>query len=403
MFPTDQLVQDPAERLRAVVGQVMEIDDTTLGEDSRFEVRFRGRLRLDSVEAYAQVAEKFRALGYTPLFRKDGDRAAILAVKGALNPPPSRVWVNYVLFGLTVLSALWTGGTYGYEGELPATVPGFARLLLNGWPFALSMLGILLAHEMGHYLAARIHKVAVTLPYFLPLPFSPLGTLGAFILLKSPPTNRRVLLDIGIAGPLAGLVVAVPVLIYGLLTSPVQPIPAVFPAGQGIALEGNSILYILAKLAVFRKFLPTPASYGGLSPLLYMLRYYLLGIPAPLGGADVLLNQVAWAGWAGLLVTGLNLIPAGQLDGGHALYVLIGARARRFIPFILVALVLLGFFWQGWFLYAALIYFLGRTHAEPLDQITELDLRRKALAVLTLMVFVLVITPVPLRVIFFGG
>jgi membrane-associated protease RseP (regulator of RpoE activity) len=404
MLPSNQLAQDPTDVLRAVVAQVMQIDDTTFGEDERFAMRFRGRLRMDSVEAYALVAEKFRALGYTPLFRKDGEAHAVLAVKGVINPPPSRAWVNYLLFGLTVLSVLWTGGVYAFQGAPPTDLMGWVRLVLGGWPFLVSMLGILLAHEMGHYFAARYHKVAVTLPYFIPLPWnaifgSPFGTLGAFIQLKAPPTNRRVLLDIGIAGPLAGFVVAVPVLIYGLLTSPVQPLPAVFPPGQGISLEGNSILYILAKFAIFHQFLPTPANYGGLPPLLYMLRYYLLGFPAPLGGADVLLNQVAWAGWAGLLVTGLNLIPAGQLDGGHALYVLIGSRARRLVPFIIVTLVLLGFFWPGWFLWAGLIYFLGRTHAEPLDQITDLDPRRKALAILALVLFVLVITPIPLRLI----
>jgi len=403
MLPSNYSVIDPTDLLRAAAERVMDIHDTTLGDGNPYVVRFRGRLRMDSVEAYALVAEKFRALGYTALFRKEGNRAAILGVKGVLNPPPSRTWVNYLLFGLTLLSALWTGGAYVYQGEAPTHLIGWARLMLAGWPFALSMLGILLAHELGHYIAARLHKVAVTLPYFLPLPYplSPFGTLGAFIQLKAPPTNRRVLLDIGIAGPLAGFVVAVPVLIYGLLTSPVQPIPAVFPPGQGISLEGNSILYVLAKFAIFHQFLPTPANYGGLPPMLYMLRYYLLGIPAPLGGTDVLLNQVAWAGWAGLLVTGLNLIPAGQLDGGHALYVLIGSRARRLVPFILVTLVALGFFWQGWFLWAALIYFLGRTHAEPLDQITDLDPRRKALAILALILFVLVITPIPLRLIAF--
>jgi membrane-associated protease RseP (regulator of RpoE activity) len=223
--------------------------------------------------------------------------------------------------------------------------------------------------------------------------------MGAFIMLKSPPTNRRVLLDIGIAGPLAGFLVAIPVLIYGLMTSPVQPLPTTFLPGQGISLEGNSIIYILAKLAIFHQFLPAPASFGNLPPWLYMLRYYLLGFPVPLGGKDVLLNQVAWAGWAGLLVTGLNLIPAGQLDGGHALYVLVGQRARRLVPFIIVILVGLGFFWPGWFLWAGLIYFLGRTHAEPLDQITELDPRRKALAVLALVLFLLVITPIPLLIV----
>jgi membrane-associated protease RseP (regulator of RpoE activity) len=395
--------QSLLDLLRASAAEVMEIQDTTLGDDKQFRARFRGRLRLDSVEAYARVSERFHALGYTALFRREGELDAIFAVRGVLDLRPSRAWVNVALFGLTLLSVLVTGGLYGYEGNLPTDGIGWLRVVASGWPFALSMLSILLAHEFGHYFAARHHKVAVTLPYFIPLPYplSLFGNLGAVILLKSRPTNRRVLLDIGVAGPLAGFVVAIPILLYGLLTSPVQPIPAALPQGQGLILEGNSIVYVLAKLAAFRQLLPIPADYLGLPPSLYMLRYYLLGIPAPLGGSDVLLNQVAWAGWAGLLVTGLNLIPVGQLDGGHALYVLVGERARRLVPIVLGVLILLGFFWWGWFLWAAIISALGRAHAEPLDQITELDPPRKALAVLALILFVLVITPVPLRLV--GG
>ena len=390
---------EPAELLRAVVGQVMRIDDTTLGEPGKFYVRFRGKLVMDSVEAYARVAERFRALGYTALFRKEKDLEVVLAVHGVITPPRTRAWVSWVLLGLTFLSVLLTGALYGLQTELPATPLQWLALLPTGLPFTVSLLGILLAHEFGHYLVARYHKVAVTLPNFIPLPLlSPFGTLGAFIQLQAPPTNRRVLLDIGIAGPLAGFVVAVPVLFIGLLTSSVQPLPTAVDPNVVLSLEGNSILYILAKFAVFGQWLPVPASFAGLPPLLYMARYYLLGIPAPLGGADVMLNQVAWAGWVGLLVTGLNLIPAGQLDGGHALYVLVGEkRARRVLPFILVGLVALGFFWNGWFLWAALIFFFGRAYAEPLDQITPLDTRRKILAAVMLVLFVLVITPIPLR------
>jgi membrane-associated protease RseP (regulator of RpoE activity) len=398
MLPSNYSVIDPTDLLRAAAERVMDIHDTTLGDGNPYVIRFRGRLRMDSIEAYSLVSERFRPLGYTALFRHDSGAHAVLAVKGVIDPPASRIWVNYLLFGLTVLSVLVTGGLYGYQGDVPTGVMGWMRLVIAGWPFVLSMLGILLAHELGHYFVARYHKVAVTLPYFIPLPIlSPFGTMGAFIMLKSPPTNRRVLLDIGIAGPLAGFVIAVPVLIYGLMTSPVQPLTLL--PGQGFSLEGNSIIYVLAKLAIFHQFLPVPASYGNLPSWLYMLRYYLLGFPAPVGGRDVLLNQVAWAGWAGLLVTGLNLIPAGQLDGGHALYVLVGQRARRLVPFIIVILVGLGFFWPGWFLWAGLIYFLGRTHAEPLDQITELDPRRKVLAVLALVLFLLVITPIPLLIV----
>jgi membrane-associated protease RseP (regulator of RpoE activity) len=399
MLPSTVPQIETADLLRSAASRFMHITDTTAGSGQDYTVRFRGQLTMESTQAYALAAESFRPLGYTPLFRKEGAEHVVLALAGAETPAPSNPWINLALFVLTVVSVLFTGAIYGYAGALPTTVLGWARFLATGWPFLLTMLGILLAHELGHYFAARYHKVAVTLPYFLPFPLSPFGTLGAFIRLKAAPTNRRVLLDIGIAGPLAGLVIAVPVLIYGLATSPVTPIESMLPPGELFQLEGNSILYAVLKRVILGQWLPAPADYGGVPPVLYMLRFYLLGRPAPLGGTDVLLNSVAWAGWAGLLVTGLNLIPAGQLDGGHALYVLIGRRARKVLPFIIVALVGLGFFWSGWFLYAALIYFMGRVHAEPLDQITDLDPKRKALAVLVLVIFVLIFTPVPLMIV----
>ncbi len=262
--------------------------------------------------------------------------------------------------------------------------------------FAFSILAILLAHEFGHYLAARYHGTAVTLPYFIPFPLSYFGTMGAFIRLKEPPKNKRILLDIGIAGPLAGLVVAIPILFLGLYLSNLDSLP--LSANAGVQLEGNSILYLLSKYIVFGQWLPNPGSYGGLHPVIYWIRYFFTGMPAPLGGTDVVLHPVAWAGWAGLLVTALNLIPAGQLDGGHVLFVLLGNKARAILPFILTALVVLGTVWPGWWLWAFLIFILGRTYAEPLDQITALDPNRRAVAILGLVVFILVFTPVPLSV-----
>lgn len=164
-------------------------------------------------------------------------------------------------------------------------------------------------------------------------------------------------------------------------------------------MEGNSLLYLLFKYLAFGQLLPAPPSYEGFSPVLYWLRYFFTARPFPYGGTDVMLSGVAWAGWAGLLVTGLNLIPAGQLDGGHMIYVLFGKSvAQRLRPIILVFLALMGFVWSGWFLWFVLIFFLGRSYAEPLDQITPLDPRRKALAILALVIFVLTFTPVPLTV-----
>ncbi len=276
------------------------------------------------------------------------------------------------------------------------------RNLDQGIPFGASILAILLAHEFGHYLAARYHKSAVTLPYFIPFPLSYFGTMGAFIQLKEPPKNKRILHDIGVAGPLAGLVVTIPILLIGLWLSPVEVINPVGPEGSGFILEGNSIAYLFAKYVIHGELLPAPQSYGGLSPVLYWVRYLFTGQPAPLGGRDVLMHPMAWAGWAGLLVTALNLIPAGQLDGGHALYVLFGRKARRALPVILIALTLLGLVWSGWWLWVLLIFFLGQRHAEPLDQITQLDPVRKKIAIATLIIFVFIFTPIPLQQ-FVGG
>jgi membrane-associated protease RseP (regulator of RpoE activity) len=241
----------------------------------------------------------------------------------------------------------------------------------------------------------------VTLPYFIPFPLSPFGTMGAFIQLKEPPRNKRILLDIGIAGPMAGLVVAIPVLLLGLSLSTLDTIQ--INPGQSLTLEGNSLVYLFAKYAVFGQLLPQPSSYGNVSPILYWLKYFFTSQPMPLGGTDVMIHPVAWAGWAGLLVTALNLIPAGQLDGGHIMYVLLGKRARALWPVVLGMLVLLGFAWSGWWLWALLIFFLGRLYAEPLDQITQLDTPRIAVAVLGIVIFFLVFTPVPLVQLMAGG
>lgn len=385
--------------LTPLIGRFMRIADVTMGDGKQnYLVRYRGQLYGDSAEVYDQVAESLRPYGTTPLFRKDGDQHAILLLPGVLQTRPSNPRINVLLFILTLFSVIFAGVLYTYQGPMPDTVSGQLMTLLRnlpiGVPFAVSLLAILLAHEFGHYLAGRYHKTNVTLPYFIPLPFSPFGTMGAFIQLKEPPKNRRILLDIGIAGPLAGLVVAIPVLLYGLSLSHVAPINP--GPGEAFSLEGNSLLYLGLKYVVFGQLLPAPHSYGGLPPLLYWISYFFTSRPLPIGGMDVMIHPIAWAGWAGLLVTALNLIPAGQLDGGHVLYVLLGQRARWLWPVILVALGLLGFVWGGWWLWAGLIFFLGRVYAEPLDLITPLDPRRKALAILGIIVFFLVFTPVPL-------
>jgi membrane-associated protease RseP (regulator of RpoE activity) len=215
--------------------------------------------------------------------------------------------------------------------------------------------------------------------------------MGAFIQMKSIPKNKRALFDLAVAGPLAGLVVAIPVLLLGLSQSSLGTVTAV----QGGFAEGNSLLYLLAKFVVFGKLLPAPMNISGLPLLNHWISYFFIGQPSPVGSTDVFINQVAWAAWVGLLVTFLNLIPAGQLDGGHIIYAVFGKRANRILPVILVATVLLGFLWSGWWLWALLIFLLGRSHAEPLDQITQLDPSRKALAILMLVIFLITLAPIP--------
>jgi membrane-associated protease RseP (regulator of RpoE activity) len=210
--------------------------------------------------------------------------------------------------------------------------------------------------------------------------------------MKQLPKNKRALFDLAIAGPLAGLVVAIPVLIFGLSHSSLSTITG----AAGGFLEGNSLLYLLAKFSVFGKLLPASPNLSGLPLLYHWVSYFFTGLPIPVGSLDVMINPVAWAGWCGLLVTFLNLIPAGQLDGGHVIYTVFGKRVNFILPVILVATVVLGFFWSGWWLWAFLILFMGRSHAEPLDQITQLNPFRKVQAALMLVIFLLVLMPVPL-------
>ena len=380
------------------VAKIFAVESITLGDTRRgYVVRYSGHLHApDSAVAYDQLADAVSFYGLLPLFEVEKGEQYVTLVREAPKPDAGKPSRNLIFFILTLLSVLFTGSVFESSLAETATFTVLAKdailHLSRGFPFAVSLLSILLAHEFGHYLMGRHHKTIVTLPFFLPLPYplSILGTLGAVIQMKERPKNKRTLFDIGIAGPLAGLVVAIPVLLYGLSLSKLAPL-----SGTGM-LEGNSIIYLLSKYAIFGKWLPEPASYGSVPPFLYWVQYLFTSTPSPLGALDVQVHNIAWAGWAGLLVTSLNLIPVGTLDGGHIIYSALGDKAKNFVNYIFVTMIVLGFFWEGWWLWVAMLYFLGRHHAVPLDQITELDPMRKRLAVFMLIVFILVFIPVPL-------
>ena len=381
------------EFLNQLVARIFRIEDVTSMDPHQqgFLMRYRGQLLdEDSASAYDLLAGLLDPYRISPHFRiEDGPQVIYLAPKQP-DPKQDKVSTNIILFVLTVFSVMLAG--VQIEGPLPedamAQMILLAKNIFSGWPFALSLLGILLAHELGHYFMSRYHKTPATLPYFIPFPFSPLGTMGAAILMRGTPKNKRVLFDIGVAGPIAGLVVAIPVLLYGLSLSTLGTIE---PNPNGF-LEGNSLIYLLAKFVVFGQLLPAPIEPQG---ILYWLQYFFTGRPVPFGGLDVFIHPVAFAGWAGILVTALNLIPAGTLDGGHVIYSLFGDKAKKAFPYIVGLLVLLGFFWSGWWLWAALLFWLGRVNAQPMDQITELDPTRRLIAYSMIVVFILVLTPVP--------
>jgi membrane-associated protease RseP (regulator of RpoE activity) len=232
--------------------------------------------------------------------------------------------------------------------------------LLQGLPYSLSLLLILLAHEFGHYLASAFHQVDSSLPFFLPSPI--LGTFGAFIKIRSPIYSRRALFDIGIAGPLAGFVFLLPALAVGLAFSKV--IPGI--AHQGSGHFGVPLLEWLLERAIF------PGTASG----------------------DIYLHPVARAAWVGMFATAMNLLPIGQLDGGHILYSFFPARHRAVSKALCILMLPLGIFWNPWFFWALVLWWLGRRHPAIYDS-TELSGARRTLGWLALAIFILCFTYQP--------
>ncbi|GMR09709.1 MAG: site-2 protease family protein [Anaerolineae bacterium] len=395
-------VDDLVIRLLPIVREVMDVSRWQPGGEGRpFRARYQGQLRVEASKAFDRLEPEFIKEGAGLFLRQEGDSQVFLATDEFPEAKPDRLWLHALLAVATFLTVLFTGLGYGasYAHENP-TQNLLGQPIALGLIYAGTLLGILATHEFGHYLAGRFHKMAVSLPFFIPFPGGFLGTFGAFIQLKSRPRNRKHLLDMGLAGPYAGLLVALPLLILGLSLSQVGTINAPPPGSIGY-LEGNSLLYLAAKFVVNGELLPAPIDFEGQNQLIYWLRNIAagaggqFGVPFPLGGRDVQLHPMAVAAWAGLLVTGINLIPAGQLDGGHSIYSWLGSRAIRLWPFVVVGFVVLVVVWQGWFLFAALVFLMGRTYAQPLDDVTELDNGRKAAAILALIIFILTFTPAP--------
>ncbi|MGH7251625.1 MAG: site-2 protease family protein [Nitrospiraceae bacterium] len=287
-------------------------------------------------------------------------------------PRLSDLALPMVLFLLTVFTTLWAGAyaTRGNPKEGPLQfLLGDPAALLKGLPFAGTLLGILVTHEFGHYLFSRIHRVPASLPLFIPGPPHFIGTFGAIIRMRSPILSRRALFDIGVAGPIAGFVVAVVALVIGLSLSKVVPNEAVYGLHLG-------------------------------EPLLLQFVSWLVIGPLP-QGYDVILHPVGFAAWFGLFVTSLNLIPIGQLDGGHVAYALWGPRQRTVALAMLPVLMMLGFMpggWPGWFLWAGMAGLVGLGHPPVRDPRAALGRTRIWVGWGALAIFVLTFAPIPFSV-----
>lgn len=285
----------------------------------------------------------------------------------------TRRWLTHgSLFAVTFLTTTVAGAFYAnnsLDALMTLRLDPVIHFLLRGWLFSVPLMAILLTHEMGHYLSGRRHYLDVTPPYFIPAP-PPVGTFGAFIRIRSPIPDRQTLIEVGACGPIAGALVAIPMLMLGMILSEARPM--VEPA-KGFAF-GSSIILELCSLIRFGHFTTD---------------------------AQVMLHPTALAAWFGLFVTAMNLLPIGQLDGGHVIYALFGPRRAGIISVVAFTLLIPGGFllWPGWFVFAVLTFFLGLRHPPPLNAYAPLTKSGFILGWCAIILFVLAFIPVPVSLI----
>jgi Zn-dependent protease len=332
-------------------------------------LQFEGKLRGKAEDMFRKIREVFSGEPVTPLLLEgEGHEVRVLFLPSqelARKENP-KWWLHGLLFLATLATTTWAGALHAGVNLLQQP-----ERFAVGLPYSLGLMLILGAHEMGHYITARRYEIQVTPPFFIPVPFA-LGTFGAFIRIKSLTPNRRALFDVAVAGPLAGLVFAVPALLIGLRSS--QIISGNAPAGlvhSGVSVGSSMLLACFAKVS--------------------------LGASVS-AGHHLVLSPLAFAGWLGLIVTALNLLPIGQLDGGHIAHAVFGTRHARGISLVALAgLFLLALFvWPGLMMWAFVVYFIAGTHDAPAaNDVTPVDLPRQALAYLTFVILLLIIVPVP--------
>ncbi len=354
--------------LRRTVDDVFAVRDRTIRGGA---IVYRGALLVEPKEAVERLLARFKPFGFTPFLRAEGGDVVLQALPlGEVTERP-RIRLNVALFVLTCVSTLIAGVFFSGSPTFDAFRASSLTSLLAGVPFAFTLLAILGVHEFGHYFTARHYGASVSLPYFIPAP-PPIflfGTMGAIIRMRSPARDRNSLFDIAAAGPLAGMAVAVPALVLGLVWSTITPAP---PGGH--LVFGDSLL---------------------------MRLFVFLTIGRVPDGMMLYTHPMADAAWVGFFVTALNLFPVGQLDGGRIAYALFGRHHRAVGIAAIAATLVMGVLTMSanWFVWTALIFFLvGLHHAPPIDDMTPLTMGRRVVGIACLLLLVLLIPPVPIGI-----
>ncbi len=319
------------------------------------------------------LEEKFESLrlsllekNYIPMIKYEHGEYIIYVVKKPESKKRRSIWVNIILLVATVFTTTLAGALQWVDIDQVDWMNLFSfQYLWQGFIFfSIPLMLILGVHEMGHYYASKKHHVDASLPYFIPLP-PPflLGTFGALISTREPIPNRKALLDIGIAGPLCGFLVAIPISLIGFFLMQQQPLP--IPSG------GANISLI--------------------PPLLLQWMQNLFSM-----SGNYVIHPTLFAGWVGIFLTAVNLLPAGQLDGGHVARAILKEKHKYISWVVIFVLAGLSFFYTGWLMFAIIILlFIGTQHQPPLNEITPLDSRRKLLGLIILIIFILSFAPIP--------
>lgn len=361
--------QTDADALRGELLGLFQVESVVTKAKGRV-ITFGGRLLYEPDTTFDEISRRFLAHGYTPMLRRERGEDVIHALEGVVEGKTGSPLINLGLFLLTILTTLYAGASL-VELDLLAAVLSqspdrIIEAVIAGAPFSLALMGILGVHELGHYVAARLHGVRATLPYFIPMPIFSLGTLGAFIAIKSPMKDRKVLFDIGLAGPIAGFLVTLPLMVIGLfLSTEVVPL---YLQQQTLFRMGTSIL-----------------------------SDFIIGLVTDIpSGYTVIVHPIFFAAWLGLYLTGINLLPVGQLDGGHVTYALLGRFAHVIAVATFLTLMAAGYFLHpNWYIWAFFILIGGLRHPPPLNDLSTIGRPRKLLGLMTVILFILIVIPIP--------